>query len=81
MKKRITKTAVRHAIKVIELYEEQNPAKYPDDTIIHDKDCGLGLTHGRCYCKGKGQTRLSYELNNVLTRSRANKYDKEYHNL
>ncbi len=43
MKRKITKKTVEHAIKVIKLYREQNPRKFPEDTIIHEKNCELGM--------------------------------------
>ena len=64
--KKITKKAVKEAIKIIQLYGKENPRRFPECTIIHEKDCELGLAHGRCYCTRNRETRLNYELDNVL---------------
>ena len=66
MEKKITKKTVKHAIKVIKLYEEQNPREFPEDTIIHEENCELGWAHGKCYCTRHRETRLNYELDNII---------------
>ncbi len=66
MNKKISEKTINHAIKVIKLYVEQNPRIFPRDTIIHEKNCELGLAHGKCYCTKKGQTALNYELGEII---------------
>ena len=66
MEKKITKETIKHAIKVIKLYVEQNPRRYEEDTIIHERDCEGGLAHGECYCTRHRKTRLNYELDNII---------------
>ena len=64
--KEITKKSVEHAIKIIKLYEQQNERMFPEDTIIHEINCELGMAHGRCYCTRHRETTLNYQLNNIL---------------
>ena len=67
MEKKISSKVIKHAVKVIGSYVEQNPRKFPEDTTIHEKNCELGLAHGRCYCTKRGKTRLNYELGVIVS--------------